>query len=191
MNTLLASLAGTLALIALTFAGQTPKPTAADPEPVSVIHTAPVARIKARPKPQPPCTDPLAAALWQAGFRGQEVAMMWAIAMRESRAKNIGPGSPEFNGEDYGIFQLNRPTWGHEAWWNDKDILTVHGSARMAYALVQEHGFQPWALTASGKFDFSSYDGWSDWQRENWIVRPYLQFLARYWETCNGWDRQS
>jgi len=156
-----------------------------DPEPVSVIQPVLNEPKKApRSKPQPPCTDPLAVTLWNAGFRGQQLAMAWAIVMRESRGQNIVPGDSRFNGEDYGIFQLNKPTWGNTPWWDDDAVVTVQGNARMAYELIQERGFGAWGLTSDGEFDFSSYGGWSDWQKENWIVRPYLQYLTQYWETC-------
>ena len=157
----------------------------ADPEPVSI--TLPVInepKKMPRSKPQPPCSEPLAVTLWETGFRGQHLAMAWAIVMRESNGQNIIPGDPRFNGEDYGIFQLNKPTWGDEPWWDDEQIVTVEGNARIAYQLIQERGFTAWGLNSDGSFNFSSYGGWSDWQRENWIVRPYLKYLNQYWETC-------
>jgi hypothetical protein len=197
MNTL--AIAGATALTALILAIapsnsaalQTNPLPAGDPEPVSVLQ-APVSEPKKVPrvKPQPPCSDDLSMVLWKAGFRDTQLAMAWAIVMRESRGENIVPGDPRFNGEDYGIFQLNKPTWGGQPWWDDDTISTVQGNARIAYELTQERGFGAWGLTNDGQFNFSSYGGWSDWQKENWIVRPYLRYLTEYWETCNGWNHE-
>lgn len=190
MNTLI--ICGATAITGLILA-VAPSRTAAvqvsDPEPVRVIQPV-INEPKKMPRsePTPECSDPLAVTLWKAGFRDQHLAMAWAIVMRESNGQNIVPGNPRFNGEDYGIFQLNKPTWGDEPWWDEDQVVTVEGNARMAYELIKEHGFTAWGLNDDGSFNFSSYGGWSEWQKENWIVRPYLRYLTQYWETCNNWE---
>lgn len=134
---------------------------------------------------QPTCQDHLAQVLHAAGFRGANLREAWAIAMRESNGQNLGPGHWAFNGEDWGIFQLNQPSWGSQPWWDSQRLLDPAYSASVAYTLSDGgNDWHPWGLTGDGKLDASSYGAWSAQQVWAWIMEPYQRYYSAY--PCAG-----
>lgn len=132
-------------------------------------------------KPVLKCKNNLAQTLFGAGFRGENLHEAWAIAMRESNGQNLGPGDSQFNGEDWGIVQFNKPTWGDESWWSDSKILDPHYSARIMYRMSDGgRDWQMWGLTGSGQLDASMYGGWSADQQWAWIIEPYQRWYGQY-----------
>lgn len=91
--------------------------------------------------------------LEQAGFKGDALRVAWAVGMRESCGDPaLGPGHPDFNGCDYGLFQFNKPSWGNEDWWDDKKLLDPVYNARILYKMTRGGTYwKPWGLTADGK----------------------------------------
>lgn len=132
-------------------------------------------------KPVLGCKNNLAQVLFGAGFRGENLHEAWSIAMRESNGKSIGPGDARFNGEDWGIVQFNKPTWGDQDWWSDSRILDPAYSARIMFR-ISDGGrtWQMWGLTGSGQLDTSMYGDWSADQQWSWIVEPYLSWYDKY-----------
>jgi hypothetical protein len=132
-------------------------------------------------KPVLGCKNNLAQVLFGAGFRGENLHEAWSIAMRESNGRNVGPGDARFNGEDWGIVQFNKPTWGGQDWWSDSRILDPAYSARIMFR-ISDGGrtWQMWGLTGSGQLDTSMYGGWSADQQWSWIVEPYLSWYDKY-----------
>lgn len=127
------------------------------------------------------CRNTLVVTLYNAGFRGENLREAWAIAMRESNGQNIGPGNPRFNGEDWGIVQFNKPTWGNEPWWDDEKILDPDYSAQIMYRLSNGgKNWQMWGLTGSGEINTSMYGGWSSSQQWAWIIEPYQRWYKQY-----------
>lgn len=127
------------------------------------------------------CRNDLARTLYGAGFRGEDLREAWAIAMRESNGLNLGPGDSQFNGEDWGIVQFNKPTWGDEPWWDDEKILNPDYSARIMYRMSKGGtNWQMWGLTADGQLDTSMYRGWSSRQHWAWIIEPYQRWYRQY-----------
>jgi hypothetical protein len=129
------------------------------------------------------CGNKLVLTLHKAGFRGDNLKEAWAIAMRESRGRNVGPGDPRFNGYDWGIFQLNEPTWGSKSWWKPKLILNSLYNARVAYKLSQGgKSWVAWGLDGKGRENARIYRnyGWSKSKVNAYIVRPYRYYYNRY-----------
>ena len=127
------------------------------------------------------CPNPLARVLYSAGFRGVKVRQAWAISMRESHGLSIGPSSPYFNGHDWGIFQLNKPTFGSKPWWEDVKILRPYYSARVVFHMSNGGAsWHPWGLTGSGQLDAASYSSWSPARQQAQIMRPYLKYYNLY-----------
>lgn len=89
----------------------------------------------------------------------------WTIAMRESGGRNI------YDTGDYGIFQLNKPSYGTQPWWtSDKKIQydPVYNSS-VAYRHVSSSGknFLPWAMRVNKnggyEWDWSYYNPRPSW----------------------------
>ena len=127
------------------------------------------------------CDDRLVGWLTQAGFKGRHVKVAWAVAMRESNGQ---PG--EASWPDLGLFQLNAPTWQGSKYW-PQDVFDPVQNARAVKRMVNDHGWQPWGLRVSKgqvSYDFSSYGGWSSWQRQNWIIEPFQRYSALFPREC-------
>jgi hypothetical protein len=127
------------------------------------------------------CDNLLADWLHQAGFAGQHHKVAWAVAMRESNGQPWESTLP-----DLGLFQISLPAWGGSKYW-PADIYDPVQNAKAARRMVKAFNWRPWGLYVSGRrvsFDFSSYGGWSDWQRYNWIVEPYRRYEAQYPKKC-------
>ena len=127
------------------------------------------------------CDDRLVGWLTQAGFKGRHVKVAWAVAMRESNGQ---PG--EATWPDLGLFQLNAPTWQGSRYWPG-DVYDPVQNARAVKRMVKDHGWQPWGLNVSKgqvSYDFTSYGGWSEWQRQAWIVEPFQRYRAMFPKRC-------
>jgi hypothetical protein len=95
-----------------------------------------------------PCTNVLVTQLRRAGFDGGALRIAWAIAMRESKghARAISPGN------DYGLFQFNRATWGDASWWDPTRLLDPVYNATVAYRLSQDGTtWYPWDIDGKGQ----------------------------------------
>lgn len=129
------------------------------------------------------CSNPLVRLLYRVGFRGPNVREAWAIAMRESRGQaRLGPGHPQYNGSDVGLFQWNRPSWSNAEWWDEKKLLNGHYNASIAYTMSKGgRTWGPWGLTGSGELDASRYVSvWSAWQIQAWIWEPFQRFSREF-----------
>lgn len=121
--------------------------------------------------------------LQQAGFRGDGLRVAWAIAMRESSGKpDIGPGNQYFNGCDWGLFQLNKPTWGKQSWWDDRKVLDPIYNAKVVFDMSKGGTYWlPWGLTGDGKaMDARCYTMWSSEKQMQWIWKPYKEWYDKY-----------
>ena len=139
------------------------------------------------------CKNELAQVLYRAGFRGDKLREAWAIAMRESGGQaDIGPGNPHFNGSDWGLFQFNKPSWGHVSWWDDKKMLDADYNASIAFKISKGGSYWlPWGLTGDGKPNGALYKnaGWTDAQIQAWIVEPFDRYYAQFGSlsaACHG-----
>lgn len=137
----------------------------------------------ARADPVPRCQDKTVQVLRAAGFTGQSLRIAWAVVMRESRGQNLQPGHPQFNGADYGIWQINAPTWSRSPWWSYQAMTTPAVQSRIAYRILTQRGtyWRPWGLTRDGRaMDTSHYGSWSSSQQWVWIWAPYWQFYKAF-----------
>lgn len=133
------------------------------------------------------CSDPLVGILKQAGFKGRQIRTAWAIVMRESGGKAdliaAADGSP-----DYGLFQINEKVFKNEPWWDYENILNPHYNAKIAYDILSKKGtdWRPWGIASDGKsMDYSFYDDiWTEWEKENWIRKPFEQWWKAFPKDC-------
>lgn len=92
---------------------------------------------------EPTCRNRTAQVLYDVGFRGGSLRTAWAIVMRESGGR---PDAISATG-DYGIFQINRRTYGNEPWWSDKAMLDREYNATAAFELTDGgRTFYPWDI---------------------------------------------
>lgn len=128
------------------------------------------------------CKDKAARYLHEAGFTGYAHKQAWAILYRESRHQNLVPGHPQFNGSDWGVWQVNKPTWGGEKWWSDAAMSEPAKQSRIVYRILTKKGtyWRPWGLTADGQLDTTHYGQWGEWEWENWIMAPFRTGLSLY-----------
>lgn len=124
------------------------------------------------------CPNQLVQLLAGVGFRGEDLREAWSIAMRESG------GREEANrkGIDWGLFQLNKPTFGGQRWWNDQAVLNGEYNARVAYYLSQGgRTWYPWGLDGHGNTNAGAYDSiWTPEQIYAWITKPYQEWYAKF-----------
>ncbi|HOT74719.1 MAG TPA: SH3 domain-containing protein [Candidatus Wallbacteria bacterium] len=121
--------------------------------------------------------------LRQAGFKGEGLRIAWAIAMRESNGiPEIGKGHKYFNGFDWGLFQLNKPTFGKRAWWDDAKMVDAIYNAKVVYDLSKGGTFWvPWGLSGDGKsMNVSCYKMWSAEKQMNCIWKPFKKWYDKY-----------
>ena len=127
------------------------------------------------------CQDRLAQWIHQAGFKGVNVKVAWAVAMREST------GNPrEASWPDLGLMQLNAPSWQGSKYW-PANIYDPVQNLTAARRMVRDMNWQPWGLRVSkGKvtYDFSAYGGWSSWHHQNWIVAPFERYWRQFPKGC-------
>lgn len=107
------------------------------------------AALTVTPAPQAPtCTNVLANAIYDAGFRGENVKEAWAIAMRESggRPDAISPTN------DYGVFQFNRAAHSKQEWWDSERLLTRDYNIKVAYRMSKGgKWWGPWDMSGKGE----------------------------------------
>lgn len=121
--------------------------------------------------------------LRQVGFKGEGLRIAWAIAMRESNGiPEIGKGHKYFNGYDWGLFQLNKPTFGKRAWWDDNKMTDAIYNAKIVYDLSKGGTFWvPWGISGDGKsMNASCYKMWSEEKQMNCIWKPYKKWYDKY-----------
>lgn len=137
-------------------------------------------------------SDKLMGWLEEAGFEGQALRVAWAVAMRESSGDpTLGPGHPEYNGYDMGLFQWNRPSWSDESWWDEKRLLEPVYNAKIAFKISKGGTWWlPWGLSGDGKtMDASYYPMWSAEKRQSWIWDNYKKWYDQYpGDTASGDD---
>lgn len=112
--------------------------------------------------------EELVALLYQAGFRGQDLITMTAIALAENPQRD--PTLQSFfvhNGRrerSFGLFQLNldaHPDLTYEC------AISPQCSSDYAYRLYKQEGFRPWSAYLTGAF-------WAFWDRAQEAVRTVL-----------------
>ncbi|HNY10038.1 MAG TPA: SH3 domain-containing protein [Candidatus Wallbacteria bacterium] len=121
--------------------------------------------------------------LQQAGFKGDGLRVAWSVAMRESNGiPNIGKGTKYFNGYDWGLFQLNKPTFGKKSWWDDQKIQDPIYCAKVVFDLTKGGTYWiPWGLSGDGKsMDASCYKMWSAEKQKTCIWEPYKKWYDKY-----------
>lgn len=129
------------------------------------------------------CDNALVLTLREAGFRGENVKEAWAIAMRESNGQpHLGPGHPQFNGSDYGLFQFNMPSWGDKEWFDPHLLLDGLYNAKVAFELSDGgRDWLHWGHNGDGTPNFKFYSSiWSQQQMYNWIVEPFERYSGQF-----------
>lgn len=143
-----------------------------------------------RGRTAPACSNPLGATLHAAGFRGRNLREAWAIAMRESSGRaSLGPGTWDFNGHDWGLFQWNKPSFGNQPWWNDSKMLNGVYNARMAFRFSRGgRDWHLWGLTGSGRTSAALYAdyGWSPSEIYAWITEPFQRYFRQFPASARG-----
>jgi len=128
---------------------------------------------------KPPCKNRLVRILHDVGFRGENVREAWAIAMRETGGRpEVGPGHPDFNGADVGLFQFNQPSYEGKWWWDTEKLVNGHYNATVAF-IISDGGktWYPWGLDGKGRTNDRVYRKiWSKAKIASHITEPY-----RYW----------
>lgn len=134
---------------------------------------------------RPVCKDRMVRVLQQAGFTGWQIRHAWAITWRESKHKNLDERSP-WNTGALGTWQVQTSAHRGKPWWSRAAMLNPQRQSRIVYLHMTKRGtyWRPWGLTRDGRLDPTHYRGWSAWQHENWIMRPYREGLARYPKGC-------
>jgi hypothetical protein len=129
------------------------------------------------------CKNNLVQLLASVGFAGEDLREAWAIAMRETGGRAyVGPGDPSFNGADYGLFQLNRPTYFQQPWWHETALLDGEYNARVAFFLSDGgRTWYPWGLDGRGQTNPVVYDSiWTPEMIYDRITEPYQRFYAQF-----------
>ena len=131
------------------------------------------------------CKDSTALVLKGAGFKGHKNRMAWAIVMRESKGENLSESSPWFSGA-LGIWQIQTSAHSGNRWWSRAAMLNPARQSRIVYLHMTKRGtyWRPWGLTPQGTLDASHYSGWSSWQHEAWIMRPFRTFYSQWPQEC-------
>ena len=94
------------------------------------------------------CKNTLVNAIYDAGFRGENIKEAWAIAMRESGGR---PDAISVTG-DYGIFQFNKAAHGGQKWWDTALLLTREYNINVAYVMSKGgRWWGPWDLSGDGR----------------------------------------
>lgn len=126
------------------------------------------------------CQDRLAQWIHKAGFKGVNVKVAWAVAMREST------GNPrESSWPDLGLMQLNAVWQGTKYW--PANVYDPIQNLTAARRMVRDMNWQPWGLRVKGgkvTYDFSAYGMWSSWHHQNWIVAPFERYWRQFPKGC-------
>ena len=137
------------------------------------------------PRPQkyksPRCNNNLANILYKAGFTGNSHRVAWAIAMRESKGQSLDESSRYFTGA-LGIFQIQTSAHRNKSWWSRSNMLNPQTQANIVYNHMTNKGkvWVAWGHNPDGSLNTTHYRGWSSWQHQNWIVRPFQKYYAAY-----------
>lgn len=175
-----ARIAATLAVIPLALLASVDFDADAAPAPQAGAVQVPV---QARAtEPAWTCKNRLARDLYTAGFTGYAHKQAWAVVMRESNGQNLIPGHPSFNGEDWGIWQINSGAWGGEPWFTYAAMSDPAKQSRIAYRILTKKGtyWRPWGLTADGQLDPTHYVSWGPDLWDAWIMSPFRHYLSQY-----------
>lgn len=133
------------------------------------------AALLAAPKPTAePCRNELVQTVREAGWRGNDQRIAWAVAMRESNGQ-----AGESSYPDLGLFQLNATTWQGSKYWPN-DPLNGKQNAKAAHRMWKDMGWRPWGLNSDGTTNASDYSMWSQWQIDNWITIPFQRYYKQY-----------
>ncbi|HBC73973.1 MAG: hypothetical protein A2008_02150 [Candidatus Wallbacteria bacterium GWC2_49_35] len=163
---------------------QTAQPAAAGASTATAQPAAATATTAATPNPNITSSgNRLIDWLRQVGFKGEGLRIAWAIAMRESNGiPEIGKGHKHFNGYDWGLFQLNKPTFGKRSWWDDAKMVDAIYNAKIVYELSKGGTFWvPWGLSGDGKsMNVSCYKMWSAEKQMNSIWKPFKKWYDKY-----------
>jgi hypothetical protein len=128
-----------------------------------------------------PCKDRVVKWIHQAGFKGVNVRVAWAVAQRES---NGNPNEASY--PDLGLMQLNAPSWQGTKYW-PANVFDPVDNLTAVRRMVRDMGWQPWGLRVTGgkvTYDFSAYGGWSSWHHHNWIVAPFERYWRQFPKEC-------
>jgi len=132
------------------------------------------AALHSTPAAVKPCKDPIVQVIKDAGWRGKQIRVAYAVAWRES---NHTPGESTY--PDLGLFQINQPAWGGSRYWPSQPLNAL-SNAKAAHRIWKSYSWTPWGLNADGSgVDTADYS-WSDWQVANWIWNPYVEGLRRF-----------
>lgn len=131
------------------------------------------------------CTDPVAPVLADAGFQGESLRIAWSVVMRESHGQNLDESSPWYSGA-LGWFQVQTSAHSSKRWWSREAMLTPARQSKIVYRHMTDRGrnWSAWGLTSDGQLDPSQYQGWSSWQHQEWIVKPFRKFYAQFPDGC-------
>lgn len=125
------------------------------------------------PAAKPKCADPIVAVIRDAGWKGRQVRVAYAVSWRES---NHTPGESTY--PDLGLFQINT-VWQGTRYWPSSP-LNARSNAKAAHRIWKSYSWTPWGLNADGSgVDMRDYS-WSAWQIEHWVWRPYVAGLHLY-----------
>ncbi len=125
------------------------------------------------------CGDWLVRKLYEGGYRNEDLREAWAIAMRESGGRDDAISASG----DYGIFQINKATYGTQTWWDTEALLTKDYNIRIAYYLSQGgKTWISWGLDGHGRANAVFYErsGWSMQRIDDHIVKPFEKWYNLY-----------
>jgi hypothetical protein len=127
------------------------------------------------------CNNDAAQILYRAGFRGWSHKMAWAITYRESKHQNLSESSRYYTGA-LGYWQVQTSAHSSKPWWSRSAMLDPQTQSSIVYRYMTNRGtnWVPWGLNPDGSLNTTHYRGWSSWQHENWIMKPFRTGLALY-----------
>lgn len=115
------------------------------------------------------------------GWRGQDLRIAWAVAMRESAGQ-----AATVTKDDFGLFQLNYRGWGQSSYW-PADPLHAEQNAVAAFRIWLDHGWVPWGHNPDGSTNTAHYGNWSQEQVSKWITVPFREKYRAFPSACRAW----
>ena len=134
------------------------------------------------------CQSPLVRDIFNAGFRGEQVRIAYAIVMRESHGRSLNESSRWYTGA-LGAWQIQTSAHSRKSWWSRSAMLHRPTQTRLVYLHLSERGrnWSHWGINRSGTgMDTRYYSRWSTWQKQNWIWAPYVRHRNSYPASCRG-----